>query len=199
MTETTVDESMPMPMRPAPFWRTRNVVLALALVLTVALTVGGGYWLTHPRALAPYGDALGGPAPRGRVFSDVMVFSSAHEFLTISDAPADRRVLTVTSLAPRIEENTAGAVFVFMVCRSKSNPEYILGAVPESPASSCSQWHRLRRSERLSFGDPYTRVIAQITTSKAGRIHLAGYDIAYREGIRRGHQHVGIDSTFTIP
>lgn len=161
----------------------RRAVLSAALALAVGASVFGVHWLYSPHLIVRGGALISTPDTVGRTmyFGDIVFTSSS---------PRDR-VVDLRSVTPRITTNTASAEVRMWVCAvgdagQVGDGETSLGrcvhATPFAPG-------------RRDIGDAAGKfeVVAAITPRAPGVVEVRGFDVHYRDGIRRGHATTGID------
>ncbi|HST83844.1 MAG TPA: hypothetical protein VLL08_19070 [Kineosporiaceae bacterium] len=176
------------PTRPAT--TSRRTVTALVLTaLVVTAIAGSGYWLSHPTSLETYGSGLEATAAIGHTIAIDTTISATHE--------ASSAQVTLHSLKPRITENTSDATVVFVVCQRNAGDTAVGTGQPSDLAEYCTRVDPLPRSFKAHLGFTTNQIVALVTPRKAGRLHIAGYDATYRTGLRRGTQHVGLETTVT--
>lgn len=145
------------------------------------LSALGFYWLTSADALASGGNLAGGPGTVGHtLYSQPLV----------SPAGSDRVSVRLTSATPRTVENTADADIRVLLC-------VVNGQVPEFPGSAtppCTSTAPFTAGSRvLGSQAGLSTLILAITPRRPGIIRIDGLTVHYRDGIRRGTAHCGIN------
>jgi hypothetical protein len=167
--------------------RRRRVWMVSIAVLVAVLGVAGLIWATHARVLADGGGGVygGSTAPGETWYVDLGIYPRL--------APGDSVDIDLHSIRPRITLNTAGATVDILACAQKG-PERV-GAIKDN-CSTLTPW----RSGTLTLGPGATSyVILAGTTAHSGVLRIDGADVTYRDGFRRGSQHVGTTIEFTTP
>jgi len=172
------------------------VLLALAAGLTLLLAAVGWRWLVNPDAVRPVGNAVSSTGPvGGQTYFGTNI---------ATDGPWDQqfdegaRTVDLVSITPRIDLNTADAVVTLAMCRPKGAEGLGAGA-PSDLRQLCTGAGGVPVTPgpvALGF-PPDAQIVAVVTTHKVGVVHIAGYDVVYRDGIRRGSVLAGIETTVT--
>jgi len=169
----------------------------LAVLVVVALTFLGARawsWATHPESMSPYGSGVSGPAAVGASMAFGTYVSTDGPWTTESGgSPAS---VELESAVPRIVENTAAADVALLVCRSTGSDG--VGAIAATELTTyCSSTTPVSPGRIVLSMPPYDQLIAVVTPHQKGVVHVAGVDVTYRDGLRRGTQQSGIDITVT--
>lgn len=111
------------------------------------------------------------------------------------------RNVRFTNIWPAVTDNTAKADVQVLMCTI--GPGMHAGLVAAySTRDYCSSVTAFTPGTYLlgSHTEPGTVVIlVAVTPHTAGHVHVAGLDLSYREGIRRGHQRAGLEADTTTP
>jgi len=196
MTVTDAVVSDEVAERPSAGRGPRVVALVLIAALALLLAAVGWVWLVKPDAVRPAGDAVSSTGPVG---SQVYVGTSIS-----THGPWDQkfdegaRTIDLVSVTPRIDVNSADAVVTLVLCLPKGAEGLGVGA-PSDLRQLCEGAGAVPVTPgpvALGF-PPDAQVVAIVTTHHVGVVHLAGYDVVYRDGIRHGSVLAGIDTTVT--
>lgn len=159
-----------------------------AAALVVVLVVGTGwYWTFHPRELSSYR-----PLPRGlhtlmlvgRTQYATQIIGPDHNYF--HDTTVDLQRVT-----PVIVENSARARVQVLSC------------VPTFPSEGVASLSDFCRSARvfqpgvINLGATQHILLLAITPTRPGSVDIAGLNVRYRDGIRRGSQHTGNEIAMT--
>jgi hypothetical protein len=166
-------------------------MLVLALATTGFLAVR---WVTHPHTFAPYGSGVGGPVEVGEPSHYDIGLVALHEASPgegdcEGDCEANDHTfaeVTIEDITPRVVLNTADAEIQLSVCTDPN-----IDAISGDLRSFCSSVTGVR-GETVTLAPAKAQVIATITARRAGQVRIRGFDVRYRDGIRRGDQHTGI-------
>jgi hypothetical protein len=167
----------------------RTITAVILTALAVIAVIASGYWLSHPTSLETYGNSLELRASIGHTIAVDTTISST--------AGAGAARVTLTALTSRITENTAHATIVFVVCQRNAGTTGVGAGEVSEMAAYCTRVDPLPGTFTGHLGFSTNQIVALITPRSAGRLHIAGYDASYRTGLRRGTQHVGIETTLT--
>ena len=152
--------------------RSRSMRLVAAVALSVLLATGG-WWCTHPRAFLEGGDRAGAQAMIG-------------ESVVFGHVVSPHRIVEITSI--RVHGATGRARVRFFACRKGS-----VGVLRGTAEDVCAD---LRPLDRVKFGpDPVAHqwtVVAEIILLEGDSFTARGFEVGYRDGIRRGRQVSGL-------
>jgi len=180
--EATADDTDVVGARPAlTRWR-----LLLALVGVGALVIAGWafWWWTHPNAFGPYGSQVGGRIEVGRpMYYDTGLYPAHRD----GEEP-ERIPVTLKQVTPVVIDNSADADIQVRVCR-RAEPGTGVGAV-RSVRRFCDALDVIDDDMQLRSTD---QVIATVVPQRPGVVHIEGFRVDYRDGIRRGSQHSGLE------
>jgi hypothetical protein len=180
-------------LKKAPVSRRRR---SYALTLTAALAVGGTAlglrWLVSDHALSGYDNSESVPVTLGQT-----VYAGLPTLPTGVGGGGSRR-LDLRKVQLRIRANTADATVTAMICNQRAGAASLVGGgvVLGDPSRFCTSLRPFRAGS-VTVGGTASGIVLAVTPHKAGVVHLEGADVEYRDGIRRGRQHVGIEMTFT--
>jgi hypothetical protein len=166
------------------------------LTLTAALAVGGGAlglrWLVSDHALYGYGSSMGGPVTLGQT-----VYSGLPTLPTGVGGGGSRR-LDLRNVHLRVSDNTSHATVTAMICNQRAGSAGLVGggAVLGDPSPYCTSLRPFRAGS-LTLGGSASGIVLAVTPHTAGVLHIEGADVDYRDGLRRGRQHVGVEMTFS--
>jgi hypothetical protein len=181
--------------RPSPRSGRMVIVLVIATALALLLAAVGWRWLVNPDAVRPAGDRVSSTGPIGQTYFGTNI--STH-------GPWDQqfdegaRTIDLVSVIPRIDVNSADAVVTLALCLPKGAEGLGVGA-PSDLRQLCEGAGAVPVTPgpiALGF-PPDAQIVAIVTTHRAGVVHIAGYDVVYRDGIRRGSVLAGIVTTVT--
>jgi hypothetical protein len=145
----------------------------LAMVAAAGI-VAVGWWITQPAAVQPAGNLTEVPVRPG----GTTVFGSV---ATV------QRPITVVSVAPRLEAGAATAEV--LACR-QARPRTRIGVVgPDEIREHCVRTAPAAGARISPEGGWY--LIAAVTKESVEDVRINGFDITYRDGIRRGAQTSG--------
>jgi hypothetical protein len=178
--ESGVSSSAPVPSRQR---RTPWIAATLIIVVLSTLTVR---WLTGANELSSYhgGDVTGG----GRIGRPTYVDAA------FVSGDGSIRTIDVRALTPVVQVNTAAASIGVLLCHRKTSTARIGADDSTGSCTSVSAFHR----GRITLDERTIQVILVVTPSARGTVHIAGMQVTYRAGLRRGHQHIGIDTTVSV-
>jgi hypothetical protein len=176
-------------LKKAPVSRRRR---SYALTLTAALAVVGAAlglrWLVSDHTLSGYHNSESAPVTLGQT-----VYAGLPTLPTGGSRRLDLRKVQL-----RIGANTADATVTAMICDQRAGAASLVGGgVVLGDASRFCTSLRPFRAGTLTVGGTASGIVLAVTPHIAGVVHLEGADVEYRDGIRRGRQHVGIEMTFT--
>ena len=194
VTDLVVEESQGRPQSAARGrWAVAAVLGAAFALLLAAL---GWTWLVNPDAVTPVGDAVSATTtPEGAAYFGTNISTHGPRDQTIDPGA---RTIDLVSITPRIDLNTADAVVTLALCLPKGTEGLGVG-VPSDLVFMCEG----AGTQPVTPGPvalgfpPDAQIVAVVTTHRAGVVHIAGYDVVYRDGIRRGSVLAGIDTTVT--
>jgi hypothetical protein len=115
---------------------------------------------------------------------------------------APETTVNLRSVTPRIAVNTARATVTLVVCRGNAALVYG-GTWHGDPAPYCARRSALHPGT-IRLGTPdgavnTTGVLVAVTPHRSGIVRIEGANVTYRQGIRYGHQHVGMEWTLRVP
>lgn len=176
---------------PAVHRRLRRRWIVTVLALVVALGVAGAIWATNARVLADGGGGTygGTTAPGDTWYADLGIYPRPEL--------GDSVEIDLRSIQPRITLNTAGATVDVLIC-TQSSPERV-GIINDNIDDYCSPLTPWRSGTLVLGSSSRTYVILAGTTAHSGVLRIDGADVTYRDGFRRGSQHVGTTIEFTTP
>jgi hypothetical protein len=153
--------------------------VVLAVLVAIAAVVVR--WMYSPRALGDFGNAARIPLSVNRT----IYVGQMAESRSGKSASFDLRSVTA-----RVDTNTAHADVQVLMCTIATGPigavdvtePYCASAVPVHPG-------RVKIGSATGAVD----VVLAVTPHAVGVVHVSGLDIRYRLGLRRGHQHTGLD------
>ena len=166
--------------------RMRVGAVGLAVVITA---VAGWAWATHPGTLNVYGNSESGPAAVATtLYVDTEISTAGHANRTPE--------VTLDSLRPKILTNTSHARLEFLVCE-RNGGGLGVGTQEGGLSDSCTRVIPLTLPARLRPRFSVDQIIVRVIPTTPGVLHIAGFDVRYRQGIRFGHQLAGTEMTFT--
>ena len=113
------------------------------------------------------------------------------------DQPDAGRTLDLRSAVPRIVSDTTDASVTVMTCVASSRGDQLtMGGVVPDPTAFCTSIHNFRPGE-LALGYRAAGLVLRVTPLHNGVLHIAGVDVGYHDGLRRGYQQIGPDITLT--
>jgi hypothetical protein len=180
-------------LKKAPVSRRRR---SYALTLTAALAVAGAAlgvrWLVSDHALYGYGSSESGAVTLGQT-----VYAGLPTLPTGVGGEGSRR-LDLRNVQLRISANTSHAIVTAMICDRPVGGAGLVGggAVLGNPSRFCASLRPFRAGS-LTVGGTASGIVLAVTPHTAGVVHIEGADVEYRDGIRRGRQHVGVEMTFS--
>jgi hypothetical protein len=173
----------------------RRVVAALlGVVIAIAGIAAFGWWDTHPDLVPSVSGGITLPTRVGQQVRQGtgLVTSRGHDHVVLTVLPGGgQRIrdtgnvrgfrVTVRSVHPNVVTNTADATVRIEFCRLRlcsvvgptNHPSAVL-----QPASA--------------------QLVAFITPHRPGTVHIAGFTLSYREGIRAQTQTGGYDVRLTV-
>jgi hypothetical protein len=180
-----IEESGVPPSAPVLSKPRRTPWLAAVLVIAVLFALAAR-WITGAHELSSYhgGDVTGG----GRI-GRAMYLDAA--FVSVDGSI---RTIDVRALTPVVQVNTAAASIGILLCHRTTSTALVGADDSTGSCTSVSAFHR----GRITLDEHTTQVILVVTPSARGTVHIAGMQVTYRAGLRRGHQHVGIDTTVAV-
>lgn len=177
----------------SPRDRRAAVTVVAAMTVTAVVVAAGGawgwHWRTHPDAFPRAGGAVGVTVSPERPTTYVGVMFP------------DREVagpVTIHSVAPRIEENTAGASVAFYLCLlDPSGSEGQLGAGGQRAFDrSCPRpLPVVSGTEYDGSRDAGQQLVMGITAHRPGVFRSPGVELTYTDGWQRGTELIGIATT----
>ncbi|MDX6256130.1 MAG: hypothetical protein QOJ11_2464 [Frankiales bacterium] len=172
--------------------RRRSYLLTLATALAVGAGALGLRWLVSDHALYGYGSSESGPVTLGQT-----VYAGLPAMPTGVGAGESRR-LDLRSVHLRIGANTSHATVTAMICSQRVGSASLVGGGEAlgDPNQFCTSLQPFRAGS-LTVGATASGIVVAVTPHTAGVVHIEGADVEYRDGIRRGRQHVGLEMTFT--
>jgi hypothetical protein len=178
----------------------------LCATVAVAGLVGFGWWDTHPNVVASAVATITVPTTVGQEYTadTGLVTSRGHDQATISDPPGGgtdvtdtgnvRGVrVTIQSVHANIVSNTAAATVTIELCRRGGNPQVAIGTQVGADLSQfCTTVGPVQHQSAVLM-PASAQLVAFITPHRPGTVHIAGFRLSYREGIRRQTQTGGVD------
>jgi hypothetical protein len=160
--------------------RARWIVLGLLFVL-------GGYWVFSPDTVGGYGDTQQVPVTPGAT-----LYVGRMVQLTSRDAAS----IDLTSVKPRVRNNSADADIQVLRCTIGTG---LVGAM-QTTQGSCSTLSTFHPGT-VTLGDKHGQVdlLLAVTPHKPGSVSVLGVDVRYRDGIRIGSAHSGLEVDVTVP
>ena len=111
--------------------------------------------------------------------------------------PDSGQTVDLRSAVPRIVNDTTDASVTVMTCvSSNASSSLTMGGVAADPTPFCTSIHNFRPGA-LALGYRAAGLVLRVTPLHSGVIHIAGVDVSYHDGLRRGHQQIGPDMTIT--
>jgi hypothetical protein len=170
-----------------PKARARWGILALVVAGVVLLLVATSVFLRWRDSDAVlygygYGSSEGAPVPLGSAtYAGLLVHPGTAGSASVR--------LDLRSVHPRIVSNSANATVRLLLCTGAGHRSG--GGIVSSPAAACATMTDFRRGP-VDLGPGATTLVLEVIPQKAGTVDIAGADVGYRRGIRRGQQHAGI-------
>jgi hypothetical protein len=176
-----------------PAWLRRSA-LVFAGLLTAVAALAGVIYVFYDHALAGYS---------GSASANGAVARTTYHGLPLRSAGAAVTTLNLRSVTPRVTLNTAQATVRVLVCTGPQTAAGPLdyGATSEQAPVDCATLAPLHSGIlRLGQTSGYqtSGVVVAVTPRRAGTVRIEGADVHYRQGIRFGHQHVGVDWTLHV-
>ena len=104
--------------------------------------------------------------------------------------------ITVIAAAPRIAENTAAADVELILCRHNRPDSDNVGAIrTPNTEGFCAEVIPVAGAHG-AFPDA-AQLVLKITPHQSGTVQVDGFDLTYRDGIRRATVHTGIRTIIT--
>jgi hypothetical protein len=166
---------------PGRVGRRRVVGVVTLLAVGYALVVGNR-WIRH--------DAVFGP-----VGWDISMAVAVDQQVDVNVQPYQRAPVTLVSARPNVLENTSHAEISVVLCVPIHE---VMGASRGPLGAWCDPVGDVR-DQLLEPDDGQPYLILVVTPRQAGVVHVAGIELTYRDGLRRGHQLVGVDTQVTAP
>jgi hypothetical protein len=99
----------------------------------------------------------------------------------------------VSSIRPVVQENSAGATITILRCVLSKNGQGPIGFDQADTDATCSALTSFRSGRvHLGFDRGDDDLVIEVTPHHAGRVRIAGAEIAYRSGLRHATQHTGL-------
>jgi hypothetical protein len=181
--------------RPSPRSGRPVIALVVATGLVLLLAALGWRWLVNPDTVRPVGNAVSSTGPVGQAYFGTNISSHGPWDQQFDEGA---RTIDLVSITPHIDMNTADAVVTLALCLPKGAEGLGVGA-PSDLRHLCEGAGVVPVTPGpIALGDPPdAQIVAVVTTHRAGVVHIAGYDVVYRDGIRRGSVLAGIVTTVT--
>jgi hypothetical protein len=146
-----------------------------------------------PHGGVPCGDGVGGAVQAGRTLSLGTGLTADRD----RDRTDSRAVsVNIDQVNPRVTWNTAAASISVLLCRKVLESAGI-GVVGGDLSAYCARLDPAAGS-RTSLMSQDEQIIVQVMGRRPGTVRIAGFDITYRGGIRRGTQRGGTEVTVTV-
>ena len=169
----------------APRGVSRWRLLFALLGAGVLVAAGWAYWWwTPPEAFGPYGNGIGGRIEAGQAMH---YDTGLHPVRRDGEDPEPIPV-TLNEVTPVVSENSADADIEVRLCRVADGGTGI-GAV-RSVRRFCDALDVIDGDTQLR---PPDQVIVTVVPQRPGVVHIEGAPVDYRDGIRRGSQHSGLE------
>ena len=161
-----------------------RALIATTLIVALALIGWGVRWLTHPSRLTSVRDTTTVHVPVDRSVVVGMFAEPRHGHVRVSSA------------TPRVTEDGTQADVRVLVCQGKRGAEPV-GTVMATATQVCARVSDPHDAVigRVSRGGRY--LVLEVTPHRAGTLHVAGIDVEYSSGLRRGGQDSGTAVTVT--
>lgn len=166
--------------------RKRQAAIAAGAAVLIA-AVGAGYWVTHPKAVVPYGPGGTASVLVGHTLSRDSGLSAARD--PGAETP-ERVTLTIDRIVPVVTENSARADVTVELCRRRPATDFVGSPVDVSLFAACTSTDPVGGATATLWFDQ-ARVVVLVTPHQPGHVHIEGYDITYRDGVRHGTQRGG--------
>lgn len=178
---------------PTPHRHVRRwVAAALALLVVVGAAYGVRWW-THPDVLPDGGTMRMAPRPVAEAASAVVVAS-----WTDRHAPT---TLTVQSLHAELAEDTAATRVTFATCHDDPGDTPWVSWSMTDLSRVCRDLTPITPGERLTVPTPHHYLVAILTPTRPGVVHLTRVDVDESLGadhwFRRGTDSVALDRQLT--
>lgn len=176
--------------------RRRRVAVVVGIATVVGLAVAGVAWWSHPNALMPYASGASISVPLG----DALTSDTGLQTVTRGDASPNEAVITIDQVTPVVIENSSNARISVSLCLRKVGTQGVGTVIGshQSLAGSCTAVVPVQGAT-TPLGFISAQVILRIVPQQAGVVHIAGFRVRYREGIRRGSQIGGMEIVVTTP
>ena len=159
--------------------------LAIAAVLVVAVAVFV-HWRDSPHLMSPYGNGMSATFPLG-----------VEELIDAGVEPASQtaKPIEIDSITPRVTVDTADATISLMVCDAPPINDRLGEGTRAEMAADCGVPLVPFHSGRYQFRYvPHgSELLLGVTMHRPGRLRVDGFQVHYKDGIRRGDDHAGIE------
>ena len=150
--------------------------------MAVLLIATGWYWAFRPNELSDYKPMQRG----GMTLMEVGFAEYATQLIGPQDNLFHDSTINLRDVHPEVVTNSAGARVRVLIC---SRPQLSEG-MDSSLRGRCPH-SRPWSAGTLNLDQRHNELILAITPEHAGEIDIAGIDVTYTDGLRRGHQHTG--------
>ena len=158
----------------------RLLLAALAVALLVGTAVRGGWVLTHADLLQPFGNRI-----------EVQLTVGEVRTIGLWAQPLTGEVDVVTAV-PRVVSNTADADLRLLLCHRRAGP---IGTASGPADEVCDEVAAPAGAALRPAAADFSGLVLEVTPRRAGDVHVAGVQIEYRSGLRRGS---GVSGTSAI-
>jgi hypothetical protein len=178
--EVSITESHHLSLRRWRWW-------IAAATAVVAVAAEGTYWLLTPDTIGGYGNETGGT---------VRVGTTLYIGQMVKATSGRATEVTLDAVKPRVITNTADADVRVLVCTIGTG---LIGATDRtSPYCSTARPFHGGHLE-LGYSPGEEDILLAITPHQAGIVRVDGVHVRYRDGLRLGSAHTGIQVDTTTP
>jgi len=170
--------------------RRREEFLIIAFIVVVLVTLTAVIWSHSAKAFD-----RGGAIQSGTVSGNTPRFISVEAF-SGGSSTVPLHSLHLNSVKPIMAENTANASIQMLLCRPIG--DFAGDASTADMSSFCSSLETFRPVAGSFFPNGTWLLVAEITPHQPGVVHIAQFNVTFREGLRTGKQRVGTDFTLTV-
>jgi hypothetical protein len=172
-----------------PPGRRREEFLIIAFIVVALVTMTTLIWSHSAKAF-----------DRGGIVQTSTVSGNAPRFISLEaysgGGVAHLHSIHLNSVKPLVAENTANADIQVLLCRPIG--DFAGDAATADMSSFCSSMESFRPVAGSFYPKGTWLLVVEITPHQPGVVHLAQFNVTFREGLRTGKQRVGTDFTLTV-
>ena len=173
---------------PAP-GRRREEFLIIAGIVVVLVTMTIVIWSHSAKAFD-----RGGTVQTGTVSGNAPRFISLEAYT--GNGVAHLHSIHLNSARPIVVQNTANADVKMLLCRPIA--DFAGDASTADMSSFCSSLESFRPVSGTFYPKGTWLLVAEVTPHQPGVVHIAQFNVTFREGLRTGKQRLGTDYTLTV-